>query len=147
MTATFKEASDAMQSKFKTAWDASATNPDYVDYENVPVANGITLPPDANISWARVTIRNVTGNQESFSRYTGQRRFRRAGVMTVQIFIPLGTGLSELYSLGKIVTDAFQSGSTTNQVWFRNVRLNEVGSDGEFYQGNVLIDFVYSEIT
>ncbi len=146
MTATFNEARNDMLTVFKDAWDAGATNPTLVDYPNVTPANGVKLPPDADLSWARVTIANTLGRQETLSGAQATQAFERMGVLTVQIFTPLGVGLSESDLLSKIVTDAYQKTSTPNQVWFRNVRMNEIGPDGEFYQTNVLVDFTYSEI-
>lgn len=146
MSATYSEAVDAILEVFKTAWDANAPNPTLVDYQNVSVANNVKLPPDAELSWARVTLEHLDGGQGSLSGGLGTQRYDRDGNLTIQIFTPAGTGLSEGHSLAKIVTDAYDGIATSNGVWFRNARVNEIGPDGDWYQINVIIDFNYDEI-
>jgi hypothetical protein len=88
----------------------------------------------------------VGGNQASLANDGGRRRWERTGLVTVQIFVPAGEGLSEAYSLAKTVADAYEGTTTASGVWFRNVRVNEVGADGAWFQVNALIEFIYDEI-
>ncbi len=142
MTATFATANNEILATFKAAWDTTGYP---VAYENVKGASA-TPPAGSSDPWARVTLRHTFGEQASLSGSGGTRRWRRDGLLTVQIFIPIGEGLSEGYSLAKTVVDAFEGIATTSAVWFRNVRVNEIGNDGEWYQVNVLVDFTYDEI-
>ena len=49
--------------------------------------------------------------------------------------------------LATIVKDAFEGVATSpGRVLFRNVRYNEVGQDGQWFQQNVLADFEYDEV-
>ncbi len=138
MTATFTQANSEILTLFKAAWDATG-HPAL--YENVKGA-----PPTTQIPWARVSVRHGPSGPTSLSGGLGTQRFERTGLLTVQIFIPNGEGLSTGYNLGKIVADAFEGVASPLQVWFRNVRVNEIGSDGEWFQFNVLVDFAYDEI-
>ena len=141
MTATFEQAYDEVLTTFKTAWDVPG-HP--VDYPNVTPT--LTVPPAGDSSpWARVTI---TGLPPSARSLTGlsTARYTRNGLLIVQIFVPLGEGLAEAYNLSKIVADAFEGVHTPRQVWFRNVRVQEIGPDGEWFQTNVLVDFTYDEV-
>jgi len=96
--------------------------------------------------WAVVTLQHSSGFQSTLSGAVGSRTFARLGFITVQIFTPNGKGLQEAYDLAKVVSDAFEGTSTPGGVWFRNMRLNEVGRDGEFFQLNVVIEFRYDEV-
>ena len=138
MTATFAQANDDILALFKTAWDTTGL---LALYENIEGAK-----PTAQAAWARLTVRHGPSAQASLSGGTGVKRWERQGIITVQIFIPNGQGLSQGYSLGKIVADAFEGKATSLQVWFRNVRLNEIGPSGEWYQFNAIIEFTYDEI-
>jgi hypothetical protein len=138
MSATFTEARDDILTLFKTAWDTTGYT---VVYDDLP--GDI---PDTSTPWARVTVRHQTGRQQTLVNDVGQRKFLREGVIIIQIFIPSGEGLSLIDSLAKIVADAFEGKSTTSGVWFRNVRLNEIGADGNWFNANVLIDFEYNEL-
>lgn len=138
MTATFAQANDDILTLFKTAWD---TTGHLALYENIEGAK-----PKAQSPWARLTVRHGPSAQASLAGGTGARRWERQGIITVQIFIPNGQGLSEGYSLGKIVADAFEGKASPLQVWFRNVRVNEIGPSGEWYQFNAIIEFTYDEI-
>lgn len=137
MTTTFENAVNEILDVFHTAW-----TPRPAAYPNV----SFTPPAGSSDPWARVSLAHVTGNQATLSNPTGQKRWRRNGILTVQVFTPLGEGLSEGYSLAKVVADAYEGTATPSQVWFRNVRINEVGPDGEWFQTNVLVDFTYDEI-
>lgn len=138
MTATFQVAKDEILGVFKTAWD---TTGHIALYENVAGAVPPTVAP-----WARVSLRHLSGRQASLAGGSGKRRYDRDGLITVQIFVPSGEGLLEAYNLAKIVADAFEGAATASQVWFRDVRINEVGPDGSWFQVNVVAGFTYDEI-
>jgi hypothetical protein len=135
---THKEAVDSMLALFKAAWDTTGF---IALYPNV--AGDI---PTGTDGWARVNIIHSDEEQASLSGALNTTRFRRDGGLTVQIFTKSGEGLSNGHALTKIVQDAFEGQSTSDGIWFRNVRVNEVGPDGDWYQINVLVDFTYDEI-
>ncbi len=138
MAATQETASDEMLAFFKTAWDTTSL---IAVYENVKGAT-----PVAQAAWARPIIRHASGGGQSLTGANGTIKYGRVGLMTVSIFIPNGNGLSLGRSLGKTVADAFDGKATASAVWFRNVRVVEVGPDREWYQFNVVIEFTYDEI-
>lgn len=142
---------------FQTAWLADALS------DGVPVlyeGKKATVPTDAESgepvdapSWARVSLRHNTdqtgGTQASAGGdANGTRVYDREGVVSVQIFTTPGKGLRLADNLGSIAQKAFQ-GKTTSPggIWFRHVRIVEVGASGDWYQTNVLAEFVYQEVT
>jgi hypothetical protein len=133
----YSEARDEMLAVFNAAWQA----------ESLPVVWS-DLPseiPSTQTPWARVTIRHSTSNQSSLSGASGAKMWDRMGTLWVQIFTPIGGGNVEGYRLAQLVTNAFQA-AKSGEVWFRNSRINEVGSDGAFEQINVLTDFLYNDV-
>lgn len=142
MSLTRKEAVDEICAVFKTAWDTTGHG-SRVKYDNV---GNTSVPPSGQDPWARVAIRHATSAQASLSGTVGSRRFRRTGVLTVQVFEPAGQGLSGTTDLPKIVQDAFEGVSTPGGVWFRDVAINEIGPDKSYFQTNVVAFFEYDEI-
>lgn len=138
VTATQEVASDEMLAMFKTAWDTTSL---IAVYENV---RGAT--PTAQAAWARPIIRHDPKGSQSLTGALNKIKYERHGRMVVSIFIPNGNGLSLGRSLGKIVADAFEGKKSDSGVWFRNIRIVEVGPDDEWYMFNVGLDFVYDEI-
>ncbi len=139
MSGTYNEGNIDILTLFKTAWDTTGFT---ALYPNVPGE-----PPKAQVPWARVTLQHTGGGQGSLSGALGTKKWDRNGVLIVQVFVPNGEGLSQAYSLAKIVTDAYEGvSSPLRGVWFRNARINEVGPDGEWFQVNALVDFMYDEI-
>jgi len=138
MAATQETASDEMLAFFKTAWDTTGL---IAVYENVKGA-----VPTAQVGWARPIIRHAGGGRQSLTGALNQTKYGQLGLMVVSIFIPNGNGLSLGRSLGKTVADAFDGKATASAVWFRNVRVVEVGPSNEWYQFNVVIEFTYDEI-
>lgn len=142
MSLTRKEAIDEIGALFKAAWDTTGYGT-RVKYDNVGTTS---VPPADQVPWARVSLRHVTSRQASLAGANGTRRFRRTGVLTVQVFEPPGRGLSGGTDLAKIVQDAFEGITSPGGVIFRDVAINEVGPDGDFYQTNVVAFFEYDEI-
>lgn len=138
MSLTFEQATDEMLDIFKTAWDTTGYE---AFYEDVKKQRNTNDDP-----WATVTLRHAAGFQATLSGATGSKTFRRLGLITFQIFTPIGKGLQDSYALAKVLTDAYEGSSTPGGVWFRDVRMNEIGRDGKFFQTNVLVDFQYDEI-
>jgi hypothetical protein len=89
---------------------------------------------------------HVDGFQATLKSPTGQATYRRTGLLTVQIFVASGSGLQTTYDLVKVVADAFEGKSASGGLWFRDVRVREVGRDGAFRQTNVIIEFDYDEV-
>jgi len=148
MSRTFAQARDEIHTLFKTAWDAGADTAGkkvlYVDVKTeVPKTNDSNLNPDL---WAKIFITHVEGSQATLGGIGG-RLFSREGLVTVQVFTAIGTGLSIGDRVYKVVVDAFEGKvSSSGNVWFRNVRINEIGPEGSWFQTNILADFTYDEL-
>lgn len=142
MTATVTQARDEMLALHRTAWLADSASKDYpIRYWDVAYEG------DPDTPWVRVTVRHEDGRQVTLSNEAGARRFRHFGVITVQVFTKYGTGLTLNDQLVRITKNAFEGAVTSpGRVIFRNVRVNEVGQDGQWFQTNVLADFEYDEV-
>lgn len=148
MSLTYEQARDEMHTMFKTAWDAApqsmGINVLYSDAKKqVPVTNDLDNNPDP---WARINITHTTGQQASLSGIAGSKRWDRLGLIIIEIFTPLGTGNVLADQLAKIATDAFEGKVSPGGIWFRNVRLNEVGASGNWWKNNIIAEFEYDEI-
>lgn len=138
MSMTLTEARDQITELFTTAW---ATTGHTVVFDDKPGSKPTTEAP-----WARFLVRHAAGAQGSLAGDNGRRRWTRTGFVTVQIFTPIGEGLSRSDVLAKIVLDAYEGQTTSGGAWFRNARANEIGPDGDWFQVNVLVDFEYDEV-
>lgn len=137
-TYTFDEARDIICGVFKDAWDVYPGTPPAI-YTDIP---GDT--PSAPL-WARVILRHATGRQSSLSgAINGCQRFTNRGTVFIQVFAEVGNGSVDAYDAAQAIATAFRKAQTG--VWFRNVRINEVGADGNFVQHNVLSDFSYDDV-
>lgn len=137
MNLTFAQANDDILALLKAAWDPTGHE---MFYDDIREQRETDQTP-----WAQVVVRHAAGQQDTLGG-VGNRSFLRLGVVIVTINTPSGSGLSIAYALAKVVADAYEGVSSPNGVWFRNVRINELGRDGTFYRTNVLIDFEYSEM-
>lgn len=140
MTATREQARDQISQTLVTVWPVD-TDTGALFFDDLPGAT-----PAADKVWARLTIRHNEGGQATLTDQSAKKRYRRTGVVTVQLFTPNGGGLSKADKYVKIILDAFEGKTSSGGVWFRNGRAREVGADGEFFQTNVLIDFEYDEL-
>jgi len=135
-------ARDTVLGQFKTAWDADPESSLIPVYYWDQKRN---RPADDLEPFVRINMVHATGFQASLARDTGTIIYGREGIIQIQIFTPLGKGLTQADSLAKVAADAFE-GQNNGDIWFRNVRINEIGPDGDRFQTNVLIDFTYDEI-
>lgn len=134
---TFEQATDYILSVFKTAWDTTGNPAVYDDVGG--------KPPSTKTTWARATVQHATGGQAALSGEVGTKKFGRTGAVIVQIFSPQGDGKNAGLVAAQVVVNAFQDSRHSN-IWFRNVRMNEVGSSGAFSQLNVLATFNYEDM-
>lgn len=151
MTATVEQAVDAILTRFNDTWEGDAES------TGIPVAwpdakFQVPTGQDADddpLPWARVAINHNpgAGGQATLSGDTGQRRYRRFGVVTVQIFTPFGGGQLKAHRLVRVAMSAFEGVDLApSGVIFRNARFTEVGQDGAWLQTNVTADFEYDEV-
>ena len=136
MSLTYKQANDEILSLLKAAWDPTGHK---MFWEGVRDQRETDMSP-----WATVVVRHAAGQQDTLGG-KGHRQFLRLGAVVVTINTPSSSGLSEGYNLAKVVADAYEGVSSPNGVWFRNVRINELGREGTFFQTNVVVDFEYYE--
>jgi len=151
MTATFTQARDQMLDLLNVAWLANtpAINGGVaptIQWEGVAIDDADFPPRDG--AWAKVFIRHQTGNQSTLSKGSGSTRFEKGGTLTVQVFAPLGEGegLMKSQQLAEVGKNAFEGQATSRQVWFRDVRIEEIGVDGPWFQMNVVLTFEYDEL-
>lgn len=137
MSMTYEQAVDDMQGMVRSAW---ASTGHAIFWESVEADRETD-----DTAWAVSTIRHVTGRQDTLSG-KGGKSFLRGGIIFVQIYTRVGKGLQESYQLAKVISDGFEGQASPRGVWFRNIRINEAGKDGAFYQTNVTIEFQYNEI-
>lgn len=149
MSVSTPDAVDEILGLFKAAWDIGS--PAYNSGTPLPVewdGQDTGSPPDLTKPCARVFVRHVGSRQITFGE-TGNRRFNRRGIVTVQVFQPISDrrGLSVVQNLAIIARDAYEGKGTATGIWFRNVRSREVGADGRgWYQYNVTAEFEYDEL-
>ncbi len=136
MTLTFKEATDDMNAIMKTVSDAEA----FV----VHWANRKTPRATTDGAFVEFMIRHAGGQQDTLGGI-GSRSFIRVGTAVARVFTQTGKGLSSAYDLAKSIVDAYEGVHSPNGVWFRNVRIQEMGTDGNFFELQVLIEFEYNE--
>lgn len=137
MSLTYAQARDEITKAFADAWGVTGLPVAYTDRPFTEPANGG--------AWARFAVQHNSGQQESIGGPLGGSRYVRGGLALVQIFAETGKGLSQADELAKVAADAFEGKSTPGGVWFRRVRMREVGPDRAWYQVNVTAEFVYDE--
>lgn len=115
-----------IRQRFETEWAAAQPT--------VTAAFGDTdTTPPENDAWVQLHILpSPSQRQVGMGK---KRRFRRVGVVMVQIFVPAGSGDGLARELADSVADIFQ-GRTVSGVIFRGTGLARVGIDGAFVQWN-----------
>lgn len=137
MPATFEQNNADLIAFARTAWVNAGQDANLLAYENLQ----FDPPEDPPKPWARITVQH-DGGQRALTRL-----FRRTGRITVQVFVPAGESRLELDQILDTVVPAFEDAGRVGESWFREVKLREVGSDGVYYQANVIAEFTFDRIT
>jgi hypothetical protein len=149
-TASFTAARNAILSRFKTTWDADT--PAITSDSTIPQVfyEGLGSPGDRpNREHAEIFVLHQTGVQGSLmgDPSVGKRRFEKAGIVTVQVRAPRRPDLRLAQSLAEVAKKAFEGKTISGtDIWFQNVRINEVGIVDQDYQINILAEFRYDEL-
>lgn len=147
MTATYPQAIDEMYGLFNTAWAAGA--PAIVGYLPEIRWQGVEKEgsPETKKYWCRVSSQSVLERQITFRNGT-DKRYQTDGLLFVQVFAPMSDAkaMENLRALAVVARNAFRGKTTSSMIWFRNVRINELGPDNKAYRCNVVAEYQYDEI-
>lgn len=143
MTADLTTTEDDVYTQLKTVWDAEPDSTGIaLVYANINVAEGVA-PDNGKDPWARANVQNVFGTQTALGHTT--KRHLNLGLLSVEIFVPVGNGLKLTKKLAQVVLLATRGIRTTNGVIFRDVSHVAVGVQGKWYRHNVLVNFEVEE--
>ena len=139
MASTYGDARDLLSSFITTEW-ATAAGTAPLLYDNL----GGERPEDPTL-FGRLTIQNVSSSLSAL----GGGRFRRIGLLTVQIFVPLYSGTEEADQVGESLVEALESvGPTTlENVWLRDIGMTDIGPDDAYHQVSINAEFLFDRVT
>jgi len=136
MIVTEQDAVDQMLALFHTMWSQLGHPAHY--------PNTKFELPDESRTWARIVVQHAVARQSSLTGGLGKSKYKSAGTLFIQLFTPVNVGAD--YALCNQVTSVYVKAVTEGCIWFKNVRINEIGQDGAFYQTNVVVDFSYEMV-
>lgn len=103
--------------------------------------------PTADQTWVRISMQHVDGGQRALGKINGQRRYRHMGLLFIEVYAPLGDGLSHEDGVAMLLLDALKAARTPNGVILRNATGRESGPDGGWHKTVVQADFEYDEVS
>ena len=143
--ATRAEARDEILLHFTTAWNLATPPVPLLLYDDK------TRDLPTNAPYARITIKHNVSSQVTIGAPKSQGgngvRYRRVGIVTVQVFEISGDGLTGADVLVDLALDAFEGEKTgLDRIEFRNANAEEIGEDGPWFHTNVTAEFVYDRV-
>ena len=153
MSTTYQSARKSIFSLIDTKWQAKApaivggAAPE-IRYQGAEKAE----KPAASAYWMRAGTQTATTRQTAYidPEAPGQSppEFTTDGVVILQLFAPM-TGPGS-YAKGELLAEAaqcmFMATQTSEGVWFRNPRINELENDGTWYRWNIIADFQFNQV-
>lgn len=137
----FAATSQTIRERFSAQWSAlQPTVPYSVDNQG----KDDDVFPSRDAAWVRLTLLDGEAEQVEMG---GTRRWRRTGVIEIQIFIPAGDGDGQSAELCDTVRDIFE-GRTISGVIFRATSRRRVGRgrDSAWVQWNASTTFQADEL-
>lgn len=103
-------------------------------------------PPDpaSGVRWTRLSVQFTDGTQDTLGR-PANRKFVKEGLLFIQVFTPQFHATNVNDDLAENSLNVFE-GVKLGDLWFNDGRIETVGSDGEWYQQNVVLDFTFEAI-
>lgn len=143
-------ARDLMASIFSVAWLAydwpslGLAMPPSIEWQG----RGGDSEPDSSLPYARWAATHSAMPQASLADADGDVKFNSQGIITVQCKAPLssGQGFEVAERMAIIARNAYRSKELPDCIWFRNARIQEVGSDAGWFLFNAFIEFDYDEV-
>ncbi|AEP08889.1 phage tail terminator-like protein [Micavibrio aeruginosavorus] len=131
----FEQAEAAVRAYFNTGWAA-----------RTPIAwPDVSFTPPNNATWVRFSMKNNDGYQASMGS-PGSNRFRRVGMVYIDIFQPAGQGSIDARKKADIAHDIFLA-NTLPGITFSNINARDIGKDATgAYQWKVSAAFKYDRI-
>lgn len=121
----------SVENAIRTRWDANfAAYPTQHDNQG-----DFTKPNDA--LWVRFNVRSGQTAQVSIGE---QKRFRTAGVVIAQVFVPAHDGTGTAMLLADLVDTYFRA-VTASGVTYLTPSVEHVGLSGAYWQTNITIPF------
>ena len=98
--------------------------------------------------WVRVSQQTVLESQAALAGNDLKQRYSSEGLVFSQIFIPKTKPENYAIALAaaNIIKLAFRGKQTTNCIWFRNVRIQELPAELAWFRINVVAEYQYDEI-
>ncbi len=101
---------------------------------------------EGGTEWIRGSIRNLASNQETLGN-VGNREYKRAGSLFVQIFTPSDAGTADADGHAELVRTTFEGISLaaggSGSIKFFDAEVREIPGDGRWFQTNVEVAFDY----
>ncbi len=139
MSVELPTANKEVMNLLKSVWEAD------------PISTGIQIvwddveantPTDTDISWIRATI--VTGTSTRTGIGTKARLYDRNGILVVQLFTNISSGLLFKDNLVNILSKGFEGATTSSGVRFEDFKFtNHPEAGGGWHLRNVTINFTY----
>ena len=136
------EVVDALMTFVTDTWNAAA-NGASLFYDNQDAER-----PDVPALFGRTVVRHTFGERVTLgSAGHGSKVNRRHGDLYIQMFVPQGDGQESLRALADTMAFALEDASFTLGVRLGDTQINELGTDGVYWQINVVTGFNYDRIS
>ena len=135
MAQTQAEAQDELLARVTAAWTANAPVGAPLFYDNQDEER----PDDLGL-FGRAIVRHDAGTRITLGP---NGIFRRFGTLFVQIFVKQGAGTYDIRVLSDAIAHDLEGVPASFGVRIADVDINELGSDGTYFQINVAADFTY----
>ena len=139
---TQNEVVDSLMTFVTSTWVAAANGaPLYYDNQDAE-------RPDVPSIFGRTVVRHTFGERASLgSAGSGSKVNRRYGDLYIQMFVPQGDGQEKLRALADSMAFALEDASFTIGVRLGDTQINELGTDGVYWQINVVTGFNYDRVS
>jgi hypothetical protein len=104
----------------------------------------MTYAPEEGKSWFCVVLQHTAGRQETLGPVA---HYSREGFGVIEIYCPLGQGMTTSYTYAQTIVNNLQKKPTLNRVWLKNIKIQEENRpEGAWTILNIVYNFTYTDV-
>lgn len=135
---------NAIRKNLEALWTDNAIESRFDNNLKDPPDPDPTERDDEKVGWVRNSIRIPASEQASIGAV--KNRWRRFGIVIVQVFVPMNTGDARALQIVDLFVEKFE-GKDIDGITFREATPSKVvPSDGPWYQVNTSCSFFVDEL-
>lgn len=102
-------------------------------------------PEEGEFTWCRFSLFNTSFNKSSLGNFNGNSQYDRNALLLIELMTPIDNGIDDVTT--QSILDIYEGGvPSLSGIWFRQVSVNEIGINDNWFQTNITAEVLYNQV-